>query len=539
MNNPKNINQEAQFLMSQGKLAEARDMLQKAHQQNPGNAGVLLGLGVVHARGGNFINAEEWLIKAADVAPNNPGIHIHLANTLSRLQKYDEAISHYQIAISINPDIFEAHFFLAGLMLTKKHLKNAEHHYKYAIKLKPDNPDCHANLAQLYELSHRLEDARNTANQALKLKSDHIGALMLIGKLEKREKHYVEAERIFKKILASATDEPLIATVNIELGHVFDKMAQFDTAWDAFSNGKSTWQSIAKNIPFDKQEYQKRIQQNTQSFSQSNIKQWGEPVIPADSRPAPVFFVGFPRSGTTLTEQILGQYPNSVTSNEKPFLQETIDNISTILDTDIPYPECMKTTSSQDVMKLREAYWQRAEAAGLDSLQDSSLLIDKLPINIVDLGFIARVFPDSHVLVAIRDPRDICLSCYMQTFQLNPAMINFLDMASTVSFYTQLMGLWLHYRSVLPIQWHQYRYEDLVEDFDKTTQKIFEFLDLDLPSDLDKYHETARKKFIDTPSYQDVTTPIYNRSMARWKNYEKHMTPYLDQLAPFIKEFGY
>ncbi|MCK5359069.1 MAG: sulfotransferase, partial [Gammaproteobacteria bacterium] len=333
--------------------------------------------------------------------------------------------------------------------------------------------------------------------------------------------------------------EALIATVNIELGHVLDKLAQFDAAWDAFSKGKQSWQKIATNAPFDKQEYQKRIKQNTQAFSRSNIEKWEKPVIPATSRPDPVFFVGCPRSGTTLTEQILGQYHKSVTSNERPFLQETIEDVSAILDTDIPYPECLNTASSQDIMKLRDAYWQRAEAAGLEGLQEDSLLIDKLPINIIDLGFVAKVFPDAHILVAIRDPRDISLSCYMQAFQLNPAMINFLNISSTVSFYSEIMNLWLHYRTVLPIRWHQYRYEDLVENFEKTTQDIFTFLGIDPPDDLDKFYEAAQGKFIDTPSYQDVTTPIYNRSIARWKNYENHITPYLDQLAPFIKEFGY
>ena len=538
MKNTDNINQEAQFLISQGKLAEARNILLKAQQQNPSDARILLGLGVVSAREGDFINAEKWLTMATDAAPSNANIHIHIANTLNQLQKQDEAISHYQTAISINPDIFEAHFLLAGLLLPRKDLKNAEYHYKYAIKLNSNNPDCYANLAQLYELTHKLKDARDAADKALQLKSNHIGALMLMGKLEKREKHYIEAEKMFKAVLASTTNESLIASVTIELGHVFDKKEDYDTAWDTFSTGKSTWQKIAANIPFDRLEYQNRIQHNTQSFSQSNIKQWIKATIPADSRAAPVFFVGFPRSGTTLTEQILGLYPNSVTSNEHPFLRKTIENISTILDTDIPYPECLKTASSQDIMKLQDAYWHQAESS-LDDLLHDSLLIDKLPLNILDLGFVARVFPDAHILVAIRDPRDVCLSGFMQAFQLNPAMINFLDMESIVSFYTQVMGLWLHYRSVLPMNWHQYRYEDLVENFDETTQNIFTFLDLDRPINLDKFHESARSKFIDTPSYQDVTTPIYKRSMARWKNYNKHMAPYQDQLAPFIEEFGY
>ena len=195
--------------------------------------------------------------------------------------------------------------------------------------------------------------------------------------------------------------------------------------------------------------------------------------------------------------------------------------------------------ASQDkIARVRDIYWEKAQEE-LGRIDENCILFDKSPLSIVDLGFIARVFPNASVLVAIRDPRDACLSSYMQGFALNPAMINFLGMDSTITFYTQVMGLWLDYREALPIRWHQYRYEDLVDDFDSTARMMFHFLGLEYPEDASDFYLTARNKQITTPSYQDVTKPVYDRSKDRWKNYQKYLAPYMGQLAPFIKEFGY
>ena len=257
-----------------------------------------------------------------------------------------------------------------------------------------------------------------------------------------------------------------------------------------------------------------------------------------NSRPDPVFFVGFPRSGTTLVEQILNQHVDIVTSDETPLIDNLIDKIPTIINTEKTFPDCLQDFSEQDYAVLRKNYWSEAEN-NIEGLSPHQTFVDKLPLNIIELGFISKLFPDSRLLVALRDPRDACLSCFMQSFTPNPAMINFINMKDTVDFYDNVMNLWLRYQKALPIAWHQYRYEDLVDDFETTTRNIFKFLELDYPENAERFHETAKNRIINTPSYQDVATPIYARRKARWKNYEKHFTPYMKQLAPLIKEFGY
>lgn len=543
MNTVANPVQQSLSLLQQGKIEEAIDTLLNAQKADPYNADILLGLGIANARNKNFNTSLEWMLKAIEAQPNNANAHFHIADVLKNLQKNNEAIEHYKAGISLNPNIFIAHYTLAKLLVEERKHDDAISHFKSAIKLQPDNVDCHVNIAQVYELLNRCDDARHAINTALKLRDGHIGALVILGKVNLREKNYNEAEQVFKRILsdtmlADIADKSLIANTNIDLALALDKQQKYDEAYQATSTGKNIWSQLLDEAPIEKDELQNFMAKNTEWFTEKNISHWIKADNSADERPDPIFFVGFPRSGTTLTEQILNQHPDIVTSDEKPLVRNVIEALPSLLDTETPFPQNLIEASDQEMKKLRASYWENAHA-NIKELNESSQLVDKNPLDLMAIGFIARVFPNARILVAIRDPRDVCLSCFMQGFQPNIAMINFFTLESTVNFYAQTMNLWLHYRSVLNINWHQYRYEDLVDDFDKTTREIFKFLTLKYPENAAEFHLTAKKRTIQSASYHDVIKPVHSDAKQRWKNYEKYFIPYLDKLAPFTKEFGY
>ena len=143
-------------------------------------------------------------------------------------------------------------------------------------------------------------------------------------------------------------------------------------------------------------------------------------------------------------------------------------------------------------------------------------MVDKLPLNIIQLGFINRVFPDSPVIVAVRDPRDCCLSAFMQDFRLNPAMLHMITLESSARFYDRVMDLWIHYRDTLDLNYFQYRYEDLVGDFERVTRELLQFIDEEWDDQVSEFYRSAQTRRISTPSYQDVTRPLYSRSLQRW-----------------------
>jgi hypothetical protein len=150
-----------------------------------------------------------------------------------------------------------------------------------------------------------------------------------------------------------------------------------------------------------------------------------------------------------------------------------------------------------------------------------------------------RLFPDARVIVVLRDPRDCCLSCFMQPFLPNQAMVNFLTLKQTVRFYAAVMDLWRHYRSELDLNYIEVRYEDLVEQFEPTARRLVDFVGEPWNDAVMKFFEHARTRDVRTPSYAAVASPIYSRAVGRWQHYHAQMEPVLEILQPYVAEFGY
>ena len=186
------------------------------------------------------------------------------------------------------------------------------------------------------------------------------------------------------------------------------------------------------------EQYMERLRQNRAYFTRGRVAGWER--TPGDDRPAPVFFVGFPRSGTTLMEAMLRAHPGLATTGERSPLHEARRRLIERYGR-AAYPECVGDMTEADVAEARGRFWSYAETAV--GAAPSQRLVDKLPLNIVELGVAARLFPDAPVVMALRDPRDTVLSCFMQEFELNDAMAHFATVDGAARLYAAVMGLWL------------------------------------------------------------------------------------------------
>jgi hypothetical protein len=149
-----------------------------------------------------------------------------------------------------------------------------------------------------------------------------------------------------------------------------------------------------------------------------------------------------------------------------------------------------------------------------------------------------RVFPELRVIIALRDPRDVVLSCYFQNIPLNSANVNFLSLDRLAKHYADLMGIWLIVREWPGFAWIETRYEDIVANLPKEGRRVTEFLGLQWHPDQERFYEKSGAKHLYSPTYQDVTRPVYQRSVGRWRAYEKHLAPILPVLEPFCRAFG-
>jgi hypothetical protein len=249
----------------------------------------------------------------------------------------------------------------------------------------------------------------------------------------------------------------------------------------------------------------------------------------ADETRAPAFLVGFPRSGTTLLDQILSSHSGIVCLEESEHFSDALGEV-------IAEPVramTPDTLTSEELARVRAAYWRRVGAP------DGVIVIDKYPLNIVVLPLIKRVFPSAKIIFALRDPRDVVLSCYQQRFTINAAMAQFLELGRAGAYYDQVMALFELCRSRLQLDLYQVRYEDVVLNLEGAARGLCAFLGAAFEQGMLDYRATALKREIATPSARQVIEPLYSRSIGRWRRYEEELKPVLPMLAPWAERFGY
>lgn len=261
-----------------------------------------------------------------------------------------------------------------------------------------------------------------------------------------------------------------------------------------------------------------------------------KPQVVEESLPYKMaFMVGFPRSGTTLLENILNSQEQLFTLDEKPVLQHVFEKIE---EDGYQYPEDLNMLSDSYLTELRALYFEKLTEFIPENFA-GQLVVDKMPPAMLHIPLILALFPDAKIILSVRHPLDNVLSCFMQNFKLNPQMVYFTDWEKCFERYRDLFNLYEHFQSKLTWQECQIRYEDLVTDFESEVQRVFSFLEIEADNSYKQFHKSAQKRIITTPSRDQVKKGLYQTSKYRWKNYLKFVQPHSSMLAKFIKQFGY
>jgi tetratricopeptide (TPR) repeat protein len=395
--------------------------------------------------------------------------------------------------------------------------------------------DALASLAAALETLNDRKGAREMVQLAFDEDSDHLWATIVAARLERRDNQQSARDRLLRVAKKHA---PLPSAYFTILGHVHDRLGEYDAAFTAFTDAKkAAAQELGEPTEAWKRHYIDHVRRYRSWYSPAKAAAWTSPAAAA-IQATPVFFVGFPRSGTTLFEQMLDSHPRLATTGETVILGRLRTLLPTLIGRLGRIPEILDDLAPDEIATL--ANWYLKEVEPLRAAKPGAVrTVDKMPLNIVEIAFIRRVFPEAQVIVALRDPRDVVLSCYMQNFRVNAAMAHFLTLEGTATLYAEVMGLWLHYRTDPGLRAFEYRYEDLVSDTESLARKAFAFLGEPWDDRVLAYQNRAAERLVSTPSYADVTAPIYTRSIARWQRYEKYLAPVLPVLAPFVRAFGY
>jgi tetratricopeptide (TPR) repeat protein len=262
--------------------------------------------------------------------------------------------------------------------------------------------------------------------------------------------------------------------------------------------------------------------------------EWGlaRPAIPG-AAVSHIFLLGFPRSGTTLLEQVLAAHGRVGTLEEAPTLAAAYQAF-------LSGPDACAALMSLDPEEAAAwagHYWNGVRERGVDVA--GRVFVDKQPAGTLYLPIIARLFPRARILFALRDPRDVVLSCFRQAFQMNAMTYAFTDLAETAACYDACMRLAEQARARLPLAWADVRHEALVEDFDAELGRILDFLELEPDPGMADFARAAGTRTIRTPSAHQVRAGLNRRGLGRWRSYRSELAPVLPILAPWVERFAY
>lgn len=256
-----------------------------------------------------------------------------------------------------------------------------------------------------------------------------------------------------------------------------------------------------------------------------------------------VFMVGFPRSGTTLLDSILRSHDSIEIAEEAPTLRNTIINAFRDLHPERitgDWNELNRAFFQTDPAHLRKLYSKEFARQLGATIKPGKFYVDKLPLNLAHAQHIAHMFPTAHFVFSLRDPADCVFSCYQQDFALNDAMFQFTSLHRAAHTYDLAMKLWFDAVDTLKIEPTMVRYESLIEDLRTEVHPVLDALGLDWQDSMEKFHETARKrKFINTPSANQVREKLYTTSVAKWRRYADEESSWVQTLEPWRRRFGY
>jgi len=488
---------------------------------------------------GRYDEAARLLRKAKALSPKDPHILNSLGASLQASGQPDDALKAYDAAIRADENLAAAHFNRGVVLEELNDLNAARAAYEKATALDESYVEPLARLAFLHAQAGDIRLARMRGEQARALQPSNVLARIALASVELQEGRLAEAGALLLALLRETSLTPVNRVIVQGLiGDLYDAGGKPAEAFDAYRASNAQLKALsdaASEVPGQETALD-QVRRVTEWFAQADRDRWAEspPMRPKAADPKMhVFLVGFPRSGTTLLENVLAAHSDVVSLEEA----DCLTRVAT------PYLESngglerLSDISGREAARQRDVYWARVRSFGIGPR--GKVFIDKMPLASVQLPVIAKLFPAARILFAIRDPRDVVLSCFRRRFAMNRSMYELLTLEGAASFYDAVMRLAEIYRDRLPLLQHITRYESLVDDFEKTARAAFDFMGVHWSPGVFEFADKARARGIDTPSAAQVARGLNREGQGAWRRYEAQMAPVMPLLQPWVERFGY
>jgi len=433
-------------------------------------------------------------------APASPPLLAAKAETLRVLGDAAEAAAAFRLALAHAPDHAPSRFGLALLAVEAGDPEAAQHELAPLRAAHPDRPELRWLAARIALLAGDAATAR------------------------------AELERLLAAPLPPARE----ADARLLLGEAHDRLGEPAAAFAAAVAGKTLQRRLHARQAASRESAVARLRRLEAWFRDCDPAPW-RTAPPAGAQPAAahVVLVGFPRSGTTLLEQALAGHPGVVALEEAPTFAAAHD---AFLASDAGLARLAALTPAE-AAAWRARYWAEVASHGVEAR--GRLFLDKQPAGTEDLPLVAKLFPGAKVLFAVRDPRDVVLSCFRQNFRMNAMTYAFTDLVEAAAGYDASFRLAERYRRVLPLEVLDVRHEELIADFEAGLRRICAFLGLEFHAAMTDVAGTAQARVVRTPSAPQVRAGLNAQGVGRWRAYAEALAPVLPVLEPWARRLGY
>ncbi len=492
---------------------------------------------LTHIERGDLEAARSLLKGAVEQDPFDGEIRFHYAQVCYETLHIDEAsaaLADWQQLQRLDTTLIAN----IGLLLTNLgETRKAEVALRQARADKSAPTAAMLTVISVLERTNRVAEARELmdtllANPKAELQTPE--RMALEAQLLQREGRHAEAEALFTRALPGKEEFHRRHLQLFPIARSLDALGRYDEAWRVLAEAHASQvASIQRESPQWQMRAMPDMSVTALGCDAADVAAWNDDG--PSTAESPVFVVGFPRSGTTLLELALDAHPQLKSMDEQRFVQDALDDLVT---EGAQYPQRLRDVSPEALNRVRAKYWARV--AKKVKLAPGERLVDKNPLNILRLPAIRRLFPNARILLAVRHPCDVILSCYMQQFRAPDFALLCRSIESLAHGFRRTFDYWYGQSALLNPAVYEIKYEAFVRDFESGMRSVAQFLELPWAESMLRPAERAQAKgFISTPSYAQVMQPVNQKSVDRWRCYEKHFGVALPPLEPYFARWDY
>jgi Flp pilus assembly protein TadD len=560
-------------LLASGDRPAAEQILLAILDSDPRMPDALWLLYQIRQREGAEQAALALLQRLVEVHPNHLEATQALAMRLFVAGEMEAAERHARNTVRLAPSDARSHNLL-GMILTEAQRPQAgEFHYRRVLELTGKrDPILLANLAWNLKGQGKITAARQLYEESSVAAPDVFQTLLGWGQLEEADQKFAAAAALFDRAAAIRPGDPGLALARaavltrqgdrpgalhaydeaiagsaagsggdpdpfavLSKGRLLDQMQRYNEAFACFNRGKAILRETG--AIYRAQEAADLASRLAFFFTRNRSTHLPHVTARGDG-PQPLFILGFPRSGTTLLEQILSSHPMIAAGDELPFVNELSQTIPRLLGSTLAYPEALAElwmgNNRLELDALRDAYLRKAAGQGVAD-PARAWFTDKMPLNEMHLGLISIMFPASPLIHMLRHPLDVVLSVY--SHQMTHGYNCSTALETAARHYVLIMDLVQHTVREIEPRYLAVRYEDLVTDLRGGAERILAFIGV--PFDERCVNFETNQRLPNTPSYAQVSEKIYSRSAFRYRNYRHQLEPAVPILRPVIERLGY